>query len=578
VKFASVASLERLARLSVARLKGGASSMHRLAVALVRADGRPHDLAAAVLFAMLVVLVAFTFRDYAISNDEEVQQQYGELIVAYYASGFADQSVFHFKNLYLYGGLFDLLAVGLQSILPLDAYAVRHLLCGLIGVGGILAAWATARAIGGARAGLFAALALVTCGVWYGAMFDHTKDIPFAAAMMGALYFLIRIGRELPRPRWQPVLLFGVLCGFALGMRVLGVFVLCYAGLLVIAYSLIRPPGPGLGFLAFAGRSALALVPAFVIAYMIMIAAWPWAALAPLNPLRAIAAFDNFQYPIQTILAGHVYRMADVPRWYVPAYVGIKLSLPLIAGACLSLFLGALPRHAATPVAEGRRRELAVVALAALLPLICCVIVHGPGFTGMRHFLFTVPPIAVLAGLGFDGALRRLQASHRVVAAAGLAVVLFCFSWDASILYRLHPDEYLFFNPIVGGLEGASRRYETDYWVNIMPEAVGDLEHFLDRTETPFGKSPIRRYLVGVCGERLSFEKEADARLQWTRDWAHADFFIAPTHMNCDRAIDGHIVATVERLGVLIGVVKDRRALVQRKLSYSGFKLFAGTD
>ena len=230
-----------------------------------------------------------------------------------------------------------------------------------------------------------------------------------------------------------------------------------------------------------------------------------------------IAAFDNFQYPIDTILAGHVYRMADVPRWYVPAYVGIKLSLPLIVGACLSLFLGALPRHAARAIGEGRRRETAFVALAALLPLICCVIIHGPGFTGMRHYLFTVPPIAVLAGLGFDGALRALQASHRVAAAAGLAVVLFCFGGDATILYRLHPDEYLFYNPIVGGLEGSSRRYATDYWVNIMPEAVGDLEHFLDRTEPASDKLSTRRYLVGVCGERLSFEKEAppamDARL-----------------------------------------------------------------
>jgi hypothetical protein len=575
VKLASAASPEGLVRLSVARLKAGARSTHRLVAALARGDGRTDHWAAAVLFAMLVVLVAFTFRDYAISNDEEVQQQYGELIVAYYASGFADQSVFHFKNLYLYGGLFDVLAVGLQTILPLDAYAVRHLLSGLIGVGGIVAAWTAARAIGGARAGLFAALALATCGVWYGAMFDHTKDIPFAAAMTGALYFLIRIGRELPRPRWQPVLLFGVLCGCALGMRVLGVFVVCYAGLVVIACSLIRPPGSRL---AFAGRSAFALAPALVIAYVIMIGAWPWAGLAPFNPLRAIAAFDNFQYPIDTILAGHVYRMADVPRLHVPAYVGIKLSLPLIVGACLSLFLGALPRHAARAIGEGRRRETAFVALAALLPLICCVIIHGPGFTGMRHYLFTVPPIAVLAGLGFDGALRRLQASHRVAAAAGLAVVLFCFGWDATILYRLHPDEYLFYNPIVGGLEGASRRYATDYWVNIMPEAVGDLEHFLDRTEPASDKLSARRYLVGVCGERLSFEKEADARLQWTRDWAHADFFIAPTHMNCDRALEGQVVATVERLGVLIGVVKDRRALIHRHLSYSVPNLFAGID
>jgi hypothetical protein len=65
-----------------------------------------------------------------------------------------------------------------------------------------------------------------------------------------------------------------------------------------------------------------------------------------------------------------------------------------------------------------------------------------------------------------------------------------------------------------------------------------------------------------VCGERLPFEKEADARLEWTRDRDRADFFIAPTHMNCDRAVDGKIVAVVERLGVVIGVVKDRRAVI----------------
>jgi hypothetical protein len=578
VKLASVASREAVARPSFAPPTPAARSIDRLGAALARTNGRTLHLATAVLFGVLVILVAFTFRDYAISNDEEVQQQYGQLIVAYYASGFADQSVFHFKNLYLYGGLFDLLAIGLQNILPLEPYAVRHLLSALIGVGGILAAWATARAIGGARAGLLAALALVTCGVWYGAMFDHTKDIPFAAAMMGALYVLILIGRELPRPRWQLVLMFGVLFGCALGMRVFGGFVVCYAGFVVVACALARPPDSQPGFLGFAGRSVLALAPAFVIAYVIMIAAWPWAGLAPLNPLRAVVAFDNFRYPIDTILAGRIYKMADVPRWYVPAYVGIKLSLPLFVGACLSLFLAALPRGAARPLAEGRRRETAFVAFAAFLPLICCVIVHGPGFTGMRHYLFTVPPIAVLAGLGFDGAIRWLQASHRMVAAAGLAIVLVCFGWDASILYRLHPDEYLYFNPIVGGLEGASRRYETDYWVNIMPEAVDDLEHFLDRTEPAFGKSAVRRYLVGVCGERLSFEKEADGRLQWTHDWAHAEFFIAPTNMNCDRAVDGKVVATIERLGVLIGVVKDRRAFIQRRLSFSGSDLIAGVD
>ena len=99
--------------------------------------------------------------------------------------------------------------------------------------------------------------------------------------------------------------------------------------------------------------------------------------------------------------------------------------------------------------------------------------------------------------------------------------------WNADTLYRLHPDEYLFFNPLVGGLAGASRNYDTDYWVNTMPEAVSDLEHYLDRTE---GKArPGHHYLVAVCSERVQFEKEADSRLEWTRDVDRADFFIAPT-------------------------------------------------
>lgn len=527
---------------------------------LQRADR--YDLAAVLLLGTLIVLVACTFGDYAISNDEEVQQRYGEMIVAYYASGFVDQALFHFRNLYLYGGLFDVIAVGLEKLIPLDTYAVRHLFTALTGVGGIAAVWAGARAIGGTRAGLIAAAALAVCGTWYGAMFNHTKDIPFAAAMMGALYILILIGRELPRPRWHLVVLFGVLCGCALGIRVLGVFLISYAAL---AVGLSAPIGRGAswrGAMTFVARSALPLGVAFVIGYAIMLAAWPWAALAPLNPLRALFAFVDFNYPIQTILDGHVYHMGDVPRWYVPTYIAIKLTLWLLAGAALAVVFAALPQRDGQQANHAWRKETALVAFAAAFPLICQIVVCGPADTGLRHFLFTVPPIAVLAGLGLDAALVRLELRHRLAAALAAVLVVAGLGWNATTLYRLHPDEYLFFNPLVGGLAGASRRYATDYWVNIMPEAVEDLEHFLDRTEGVSGSArPRHHYLVMVCGERLPFEKEADSRLEWTRDRNRADFFIAPTHMNCDRAVDGRVIETVQRLGVVIGVVKDRRAL-----------------
>jgi hypothetical protein len=42
-----------------------------------------------------------------------------------------------------------------------------------------------------------------------------------------------------------------------------------------------------------------------------------------------------------------------------------------------------------------------------------------------------------------------------------------------------------------------------------------------------------------------------------------SEFFIAPTQMNCDQDLDGEIIGTVERLGVPIAYVKDRRSIVK---------------
>src|ERR1700730_2769738 len=102
-----------------------------------------YDLATVVLIAALGGLVLCTFKDYAITNDEEVQQRYGELIVAYYTSGFAKHDVFSFQNLYLYGGLFDIIAVAFSHLVPIDPYDLRHILCALIGIGGVAPAAAT---------------------------------------------------------------------------------------------------------------------------------------------------------------------------------------------------------------------------------------------------------------------------------------------------------------------------------------------------------------------------------------------------------------------------------------------------
>jgi len=543
----------------VTRLRAGVTSSPWIA-RLIRTATRldPFDAASLALLAVLFVLVLVTFRDYAITNDEWIQHRYGELIVAYYKSGFTDRSVFGLDNLYLYGGLFDIVAVLLSHVVALDAFDLRHLMCAMIGVAGLGSAIATARMIGGSRAGLIAGVALAVCGSWYGTMFHHSKDIPLAAAMAGALYFLLRAARDLPNPQMRHVIGFGALTGAALGIKVLGLLLLGYVGIAIlisIPEPMIRTPWQARTFI---WRSLVRLVPALALAYGIMIVTWPWSALSPLNPIRGLFSFAEFHYNIRTVLDGTVYRMATIPRIYVPVYILIKLPLLMLAGAALAMIFAALPKLANGVIAYRARREIGVVAVAALFPVLCEVILHGPAFCGLRHFLFVLPPLAILAGVGLDSLLKRVS-GIRLLAPVALAVVLVGFSWNAITLYRLHPYEYLVFNPLVGGLEGASRRYATDYWFTIMPEAVDGLEAYLARTEPAESRDPNHSYSVAICGERASFLKKAKPHLHWAEVWETADFFIAPTHMNCDRDSQGKIVATVRRLGVPLGYVKDQR-------------------
>ncbi len=388
-------------------------------------------------------------------------------------------------------------------------------------------------------------------------MFNHTKDVPFAAAMTGATFFLIRIARSLPTPRKADLAAFGLLAGAALGVRVLGLLLLIYAGAAIVIYL----PRQSEGRWRFALLSSLRLLPALLLAYVIMILAWPWAALAPLNPIRGLLSFSEFQYGIRTAVGGQVYMMSKVPRLYVPIYILIRMPLVALFGAALAMVAALLPGSA-----QLKRRDIALVSLTVIFPLACQVLWHGPAFAGLRHFLFVVPSLAILAGIGLDAAMTALAARGRLVAAGGFAIVTACFLSDAVTLVRLHPYEYLFYNQLVGGLEGASRRYDLDYWFGSMPEAVSQLENYLRRSEPVEAGKVAQVYSVAVCGERLPFEKSVTLpQLRWDfkTEWDQSEFFIAPTNMNCDADLDGKIVGTVERMGVPIAYVKDRRALIR---------------
>lgn len=514
--------------------------------------------------ALLLVTAAYillSFRAHGISNDEEVQHVYGRLLLDYYTSGLSDLRAFAYKNLYLYGGLFDLVAAALERVLPLApgpwVWDLRHLLSAAFGLLGLAGTWRLGRLLGGEAVGVLAALLLVLTGAWLGAMFTHTKDIPFAATMVWAVYFTARMLPRLPRPAWRDVVGLGIAVGGAFGLRVGAVFAVFYLVVGVLAAALLLAArGTRLAFVA---RAALALLPAGLIAVVLMGLFWPWAVMAPGNLVRAMTAFSHFSFELHTVLAGEVMTIGEVPGHYLLFYLLVRLPELFLLGLAAALLLALRwPARARQGLERGGADVLPwlPVVLAALFPLAYTLVAAPPLYNGLRHFTFLLPPLAVLAAAGLVLSWRRAAAWPRLRGlGAGLCGVLALT--HGVTLARLHPYEYVAYNAFVDSLPAERSGWEKDYWASSLREAAAQLSAYVAREP-----APTRKYTVALCAEALQGDEWLDTRFEVTRDWWRADFFISPTHMDCHNALQGAVIAEVVRDDILLAVVRDRRALV----------------
>ncbi len=527
--------------------------------------GIPYDDLARLVLVIALGLVFLTFRDYGISNDEEVQKIYGEMILSYYASGFHDLSALAYKDLYYYGGLFDLVAALANKISPLGVYETRHLLGGLVGVLGLVGAWRLGRRLGGERAGFLSVVLLALMPAYYGAAFNNPKDIPFAVGMLWTLLAMCRLMPVLPDPPLGRVMAFAVSLGLTLGVRVgaglAGVYLL--AGL--VAYLLWRGAETRSPAVVWRdGRTMLlAVLPGLPVAYLTMALFWPWAYQAPLNPLQAVVHFSHYGINIDTLMDGQWLPAGHLPAVYLPLYLTLKLPELVLAGAVAAIGLGAVrlwrSARRRQAVDRGRSLQFLLLGLAAVFPIIFFIVERPTIYNGIRHFEFLLPPFAVIGGLGLDRLWSVLGRSSEgrsrgfgLALGAALAVQL----W---VMAGLHPDEYVYFNALAGGVKGAAGQYELDYWGNSLAEAARDLSEYVAMENG--GRPPHRVYKVAVCGNPLAATYYMPPYLRFTAKPSEADFFVAFTQHDCDHVVGGREIIAVQRFGAPLSVVKDRRPL-----------------
>jgi len=522
---------------------------------------------AALLSIALVVGLA-TASHYGFTVDEFNTDDYGPKALAWYLSLGRDRS--HFESveplLWYYGPWHQILTAVAQSLIPVDPFTVRHAMTFLAGIAGLAALLPIARLSVGAWAGPVAIALCLMTGYVYGSLFFTPIDVPFLAAVTWATWAILLMARG-ETPTWGAAVAAGLLTGLAMSTRTGGIITHAYlvaAMALVTFEALLRKGRAATPQLARIGATTLA---AMAIAWVTAIALWPWLQVG--NPFRQFAtAYTHFlALPMNFSFSSWGEEVATnaLPWYYIPSQFLARLPeaflLLLIGGAlfiivrAIAIAGAAVTRYRTRGVAGlraparvlARSRGTLLVIMAATVPVAFVMINRTTHYDGVRHLLFVIPMLAVLAG----GALLQLVPLLRrppiaVVAAAAVAVHAGAALWTMA---RLHPFEYVAINWLAGGTKGADGRFELDYWAAAASEATRRLERRLDG-DPRFAASPPR---VLVC---INHREWLAGRLflrNWSVDVEHdkADFIIDTERMPCGKEIAGAVLLDeVKRLDV----------------------------
>lgn len=444
-----------------------------------------------MVYRMFMILFAcFTFvympyisKDYGISGDEFVDHRHAEYVLDYFKTG--DKAALSQPRtaLHLYGISMQVVAAFICERLSIENYyEVRHVVSAINGAAGVLFAGLLALRWGGGLCGLLSVLLLFFTPRYFGHSMNNLKDIPFAVGYIISVYYTIRLFDYYPFFRWRHML--GLILGIALalgtrsGGLILYPMVFMYAGLFYVFYykrDFYKINKRGKSILGIWG--VLLLVG--LCSYCLAIALWPFALQKPFsNVLLSLKQFTNFSIGLRTIFDGKQMMSNMLPWQYAPKYLMIGIPLVSVLGFW-GYWIYAL----------WKRQEFSLISyfllFAAVFPVIWVIYKHSNLYGGIRHLLFVMPIMVVVAARFWD---LMFDFGKKYLKGAVLVVFMLLLGLPVVHAVRNHPNEYVYYNEFVGGVKGAYGDFETDYYFNSLKESC---DWFKKHVELPKDKKTI---------------------------------------------------------------------------------------
>ena len=261
--------------------------------------------------------------------------------------------------------------------------------------------------------------------------------------------------------------------------------------------------------------------------------------------LKNIIGFEKWNG--QILFEGEIFNKTNYPNYLVPKMIMLQLTEPVLILSGIGMGMAGI---------KVWRKEydwmlLALIAGWFVGPVLLAVIMHPVIYNGFRHLLFVLPPLFVFSGICIENILDKIKGAFW-----RLVLVLALILPGLFGIFQLHPYEYGYFNSFAGGVRGAFREYEQDYWLLSYRDAIEYLNEnapLNSRVSLHFGRRIVpwfAREDLRLVGRIRTFTPEG------------IDYVVITTSWNVDLEMEGYFpnmkqIYIVERGGVPLAIVYE---------------------
>lgn len=288
----------------------------------------------------------------------------------------------------------------------------------------------------GKATGFFAAVGLAFYPLfWSEAHFNNEKDVPEAVYWS---FMLFCVWKAVTEKKWKWFILSGISFGLALGTK----FNILFIPIIIIPWLLvyvIRNHFVGWRKILIGGLFAT------FIGLFIFVVTWPYLWPDPITRILSILKFYKDIGITTNVDSRYVWFFGI--NTYPIQWILFTTPIPLLITAVLGIFYSI----------KTLNKDRCFITILFLLWFVTPIArVTWPGMTiygGIRQIMEYVPALAILTGLGVGYIFSKVRKNWIKFALTFLYVMFLIYP-----IIKIHPNENVYFNQLIGGLSGAKRR------------------------------------------------------------------------------------------------------------------------